>query len=122
MAAAAAPFLGIAQASPPPLEAASINGFWRPPPGGRIEIMPCGERLCGYVRDDGDGEPEIHPGHMLLVEMEYQGNMTWAHGKIHNPRDNRIYDGKLRLLNGNRLKLTGCLWIFCGSQIWTRIE
>ena len=104
------------------LDAASVHGFWRPPDGGRVEIETCGETLCGYVRDDGDGPPEVHPGHLLLRELRYQGALTWTGGTIHNPRDDRTYRAKLRQLARNRLKLTGCAWIFCGSQTWTRIE
>jgi len=112
----------LAPALAAPLDAASVHGFWRPPDGGRIQIQQCGDRLCGYVRDDGEGEPELHPGHVLLRQLEHQGALTWTGGTIHNPRDNRTYRAKLRLVNRNQLKLTGCAWIFCGSQEWTRIE
>jgi len=112
----------LAPALAAPLGAASVHGFWRPPNEGRIEIKDCGDLLCGYVRDDGQGEPEIHPGHVLLKDLRYQGDLTWTEDTIHNPRDNRIYRAKLRLVNRNQLKLTGCAWIFCGSQTWTRIE
>jgi len=113
---------GLAQALAAPLDAASIHGFWRPPDEGRIEIRACGDLLCGYVRDDGQGEPELHPGHVLLINLRYQGALNWTGGTIHNPRDDRTYRAKLRLVNRNQLKLTGCAWIFCGSQTWTRIE
>jgi uncharacterized protein (DUF2147 family) len=113
---------GLAQALATPLDAASVHGFWRPPDEGRIEIQECGDRLCAYVRDDGQGEPEVHPGHVLLKDLRYRGALTWTDGMIHNPRDNRTYQAKLRLLTRNQLKITGCAWIFCGSQMWTRIE
>ena len=105
------------------LHVAAIYGFWRTPDGGRIEIHPCGDMLCGHIRDDGidDGKP-THAGHLLLQALHYQGALTWAGGTVLNPRDNRAYRAKLRLMNGNQLKLTGCAWIFCGSQVWTRIE
>ena len=106
---------GLAQALATPLDAASVHGFWRPPDEGRIEIQECGDRLCAYVRDDGQGEPEVHPGHVLLKDLRYRGALTWTDGMIHNPRDNRTYQAKLRLLTRNQLKLTGCAWIFCGS-------
>jgi len=113
---------GAAQASAP-LRQASVNGFWQPPSGGRIEIAPCGDALCGHIRDDGiDGGQPAHTGHLLLKRLRYEGGLTWADGLIHNPRDRRTYRAKLRLLSGNQLKLTGCAWIFCGSQVWTRIE
>ena len=110
------------QALAEPIDAASVHGFWRPPDEGRIEIRQCGDLLCGYVRDDGQGEQELHPGHVLLKDLRYQGALTWTGGVIHNPRDNRTYRAKLRLVTRNQLKLTGCAWIFCGSQTWTRIE
>jgi uncharacterized protein (DUF2147 family) len=121
-------FLGFAalipadcQAAAPGLE--SVQGFWRPPDGGRIEIHACGDLLCAHVRDDGvdNGKP-TYDGHLLLERLQYQGGLFWAHGLVHDPSDHRTYEAKLRLLNGNRLKLTGCAWIFCGSQVWTRIE
>jgi uncharacterized protein (DUF2147 family) len=105
-------------------EEAAINGYWAPPDGGRIEIAPCGGRLCGHVRDDGDPAPEEPQfiGHLLLHGFVYEGDGTWRDGRIHNPRDRRSYRSKLRLLDENRLKVSGCVWIFCGSQVWTRIE
>lgn len=122
IAAAALLPINLSQAVTEPLDAASVYGFWRPPDEGRIEIQECGDRLCAYVRDDGHGEAEIHPGHVLLKDLRYQGALSWTGGTIHNPRDNRTYRAKLRLVTRNQLKLTGCAWIFCGSQTWTRIE
>ncbi len=100
-----------------------MRGFWQPPEGGRIEIHDCDGHLCGHIREDGadNGKP-TYDGHLLLDHLTYQGALTWTEGLIHDPEDNRTYQAKLQLLNGNKLKLIGCLWIFCGSQVWTRIE
>lgn len=66
------------------------------------------------------GEP-TYDGHLLLEKFRY-GGLSWEDGKIHDPRAGRSDKSKLRLLDENRLKVRGCLWIFCGSQVWTRIE
>lgn len=103
---------------------AAIHGFWSPPEGGRVEIRPCGDALCGHVRDGGTAPPgeSTYDGHLLLEKFRYGGGLSWDDGKIHDPRAGRSYKSKLRLLDENRLKVRGCLWIFCGSQVWTRIE
>ncbi|MEN3951506.1 DUF2147 domain-containing protein [Iodidimonas sp. SYSU 1G8] len=105
-------------------DAGAIHGFWSSPEGGRIEIRPCGEALCGHIRDDGTalpGEP-TYDGHLLLENFRYIGGLSWEDGTIHDPRAGRSYRSKLNLLDEKQLKVRGCVWIFCGSQVWTRIE
>ena len=107
-----------------PQEAAhKIHGFWSPPDGGRVEISNCGDTLCAYIREDeAEKEKDSLEGYLLIENFVYAGELRWHQGKIRNPRNGKIYKSKLRLLSDGRLRVKGCLWVFCGGQTWTRIE
>lgn len=101
-----------------------IQGVWREPDGGRIEISACGDLICGHVLAD-DPQPadgSDYTGYAVLTGFQYEGDGRWAGGTVHDPRDDKAYRSHLTLLDENRLKVSGCLWIFCGSQTWTRVE
>ena len=97
-----------------------IHGYWSPPEGGRVEITSCGDKLCGFIRpNDGD---QTFAGFMLLEDFKYKGDDRWKGGTIHNPEDGNSYSSTLKLISVDELRVRGCLLIFCGSQVWTRIE
>ena len=121
-AAAFAFFVLIAAAPAMAFEETGVHGFWQPPDGGRIEITNCGDKLCGFIRPDKSASDQNHSGFMLLQDFTYKGDQKWRDGNIHNPEDGNSYSSTLRLLSVNELRVKGCLLIFCGSQVWTRID
>lgn len=100
-----------------------IHGFWTPPDGGRIEITTCGGSLCAFIREEeADSGKDSLDGYRLFENFVYAGGGRWREGTIYNPRNNKSYKSKLHLLSNGRLRVKGCLWLFCGGQTWKRIE
>lgn len=110
-------------AAAPSDERQNIQGFWSPPDGGRIEITTCRDGLCAFIREDDPKEDEENlDGYLLFENFVYAGELRWREGTIYNPRNGKSYRSKLRLISNDRLRVKGCLWLFCGGQTWKRIE
>ena len=50
------------------------------------------------------------------------GKKGWTNGRLYNPETGQTFRSSLKLINRNRLRVTGCLGLFCRSQTWTRIK
>ncbi len=111
---------------------------------GAIEIMPCGNRLCGYVYWVKDplsrsGKPVVDAnnpdparrgkpmcGTQILVNLAQQGRaklgFVWGAGSIYNPEEGQSFDAEVKLLSPNELSVLGYLGLkFMGEQFtWTR--
>ncbi|MBX2885936.1 MAG: DUF2147 domain-containing protein [Granulosicoccus sp.] len=118
---------------------ADILGVWRTPPaktgeyaGGYVyvKIQACADSqnsICGVIvkafdEQDREGNPPFI-GKTMLMNLTKQGNNTWTKGKIWAPDVDKTYHSKLRLLDKNTLKVSGCILggLFCRSQVWNRI-
>jgi uncharacterized protein (DUF2147 family) len=108
-----------------PAEAA-IKGSWaNPSKSVVIMIAPCGETLCGTVswasekakKDSEKGTKHLVGSH-LLTHLK-KSHDAW-HGKLFVPDQNMRVSAKLRLVNNNELKVSGCALMICKSQLWTR--
>jgi uncharacterized protein (DUF2147 family) len=128
--------------APAPVQPASAVGDWVTAGGDAMaRIEPCGNRLCGtlvWLKDASDrvtGKPyvdEKNPdralrgrpllGLQILRGFMAAGRNLWAGGRIYSPDSGKTYKSKLRLESDNKLKVEGCLAVFCGGQTWTRVE
>ena len=54
-----------------------------------------------------------------IFTMQPDGPNKWS-GPIYNADDGKTYGGSVELLDGNRLKIQGCLGPFCDHEIWSR--
>jgi len=113
-----------------------IIGRWITHKGGEIEIAPCGNKICGTIaklaRQDHETPPtdtqnpdpalrdRVLLGLTLISNFSYEGDDSWENGRIYNVNNGKTYKSKLRLLSKNRLKLSGCVFIFCRSYTWSR--
>lgn len=120
---------------------APIEGLWLT--GGaqaRIRISPCGAALCGTISalktptDPKTGEPvtDINnpdPGKRrrplvgltILDGVEpVPGTGTWK-GRIYDADDGKTYDVTLSPETRDRLRVEGCLLVFCSGETWQRI-
>ena len=105
--------------------------------GGEIEIAPCTdtpEKLCGFIAslaapdraptDTENPDPTLRDrpllGLPLFFDFVYNGEDKWKEGRIYNVENGKTYDSKLRLLDQDRLKLSGCVLFFCKSYTWHR--
>jgi len=98
---------GIARADP-------IEGNWKTQSGETAAIGACGGEFCITVKT---GE---HAG-KKIGQLAASGGGKYA-GSITKPQNGKTYSGKATL-NGNSLKLSGCVLggLICESQTWSRL-
>ncbi|PWR03339.1 DUF2147 domain-containing protein [Meridianimarinicoccus roseus] len=114
---------GVAQADP-------VEGVWQTQPGddgafGHVRIAPCGGAICGtLVRAyGGDGKPRETEtlGRRIVWDMAAEGGGAYGGGKIWAPDRDKTYASKM-MLDGDRLKVSGCVIGICRTQTWARVE
>jgi len=126
-------------AAPPVLPA--VAGLWLDDSGdGIVEILPCGDRLCGRIvwlkaptdkagrpLTDGynpDARKRGQPicGLQVLGDLKRVGGNTWDAGWIYDPKDGKSYDVEIKPRGPDRLQVTGYLGVkfLSESFIWTR--
>jgi uncharacterized protein (DUF2147 family) len=103
-----------------------------------VRVSNCGNSLCGNVVAlkkplDKHGKPKVDKenpnpalrkrpviGLALLSGMKRKGPDKWV-GSIYNPDDGRTYSA-IVTLSGNRMKVKGCVVVFCKSQNFVRLN
>ncbi|SNS59807.1 DUF2147 domain-containing protein [Sphingopyxis indica] len=122
-----------------PAWAADITGVWATgSEGGRVEIYRCGKALCGKLvdarrlranpdlRDVRNADPKLRQRRLkgLVVLRNFRGGPSeWEGGPVYDPESGDGADsGRLRLLADGKLKVTGCIAIFCRTKTWTRAQ
>lgn len=115
---AAAPAAPVAAPAPAAVQTAtSPIGLWMSEKKeGKVRIEDCNGNLCGYAVDAKTGAN----GEKVLINMKPRGNQ-WA-GRIHDTRKGGTYDSTIALRGSDKLKVQGCMMMFCGGETWTRIE
>ncbi len=127
----AGPMLAVAPA------AANPSGDWMTPEGkSRVRVTPCGQGVCATIvwlkePNGANGAPkrDIHNqdasrrgraivGLALMSGMTPDGPDKWK-GRIYNPEDGKTYRATMEL-SGDRLDVSGCVAVFCKSQVWRR--
>ncbi|WP_043871843.1 DUF2147 domain-containing protein [Celeribacter indicus] len=88
-----------------------------------VRIAPCGDRICGTIAKAFDaGGPIESPnvGKPIVWDMVPQGGGAYRSGKIWQPSTGKVYNSKMQL-NGNSLKVSGCVGPICKGQTWSRL-
>jgi uncharacterized protein (DUF2147 family) len=106
-----------APAPAPKPVATSPIGIWMAEKNeGKVVIEQCGANLCGWgIEKDGSKSKK-----MTLINMKPSGE-KWV-GRVYDPRGGGTYDSNIALRGPDRLRVTGCMMMFCQGQTWTRIE
>jgi uncharacterized protein (DUF2147 family) len=89
-----------------------------------IEIAPCGAEICGVIARTFDANGEIKSaniGKKLVWDMSAAGNGAYKGGKIWQPSKDKVYKSKMAL-NGDTLKVSGCVGPICKKQTWSRVN
>lgn len=113
----------------------------------QIEIFKCGEKYCGKIiwlkepnYPDGSkegipGTPKIDhhnpdPGHrkdpimglQIVRDFDFAGENLWKDGKVYDPKNGKIYKGKMTLVSPAQLDLRGYIGISLigRTTTWTR--
>jgi uncharacterized protein (DUF2147 family) len=103
-----------------------------------VEIAPCGNRLCGTIisaaplpatgappKDSRNPDPALRNRSMIGVKILNgfaRDGRNWTGGTIYNPTNGKTYRSQLMLAPGGQLKVSGCVAIFCQTQIWRRVQ
>ena len=119
--------LGIALAGP--VAAGSPEGMWLTKPDKKgqvahVQSTACGAAFCGKIVKvfDKNGQPVAdapNVGKRVFWDMIGTGNEY--RGRAFVPAHNRDYDARMQV-NGNSMKVSGCLGPVCQSQTWTRVK
>jgi uncharacterized protein (DUF2147 family) len=115
---AAAPAAPAATPAPAaPVQAAnSPVGMWvTEKDKGKVRIEECGDSLCGYSVEKNGAN-----GAKVLISMKARGE-KW-NGRVKDPRSGSVYDGNIALRGTDKLRVTGCMMMFCGGETWTRMQ
>ena len=105
--------------------AAGLDGVWATEGhGAHIAFEACDydrDRLCGRMIWSWD------PALATAVDGYLLGDFTideggWDDGWLANPQDGRTYRGKISLNEDGALRLQGCAFIFCRTQVWRRLD
>ena len=112
-----------------------VEGVWMTEDSGsKVEIRDCGDGTpCGRLmwlddpdaaelRDPKNPDPALRdrPRIGLLMLWGFaREDGVWKNGRVYNPESGKTYRAHLERLEDGRLKLTGCLAFFCGSEKWT---
>ena len=115
---ATAPAAPVAAPAPAAVQTATTPvGVWlSEKKEGKIRIEDCNGNLCGYAVDAKTGAN----GAQVLINMKPHGS-EWT-GKIHDTRSGGTYESKIALRGTDKLKVQGCMMMFCGGETWTRVE
>ncbi|QUS54591.1 DUF2147 domain-containing protein [Pseudovibrio brasiliensis] len=113
--------------------AADATGTWMRANGtAKIKISKCGGNLCGNIvwlkkprKDTENPDPKLRDrsliGTKTILGMKPNGKNSWK-GRVYNAEDGKTYSGKMELVSDNKLKLEGCVLIFCKGDTWTRTK
>lgn len=89
-----------------------------------VKMGPCGEYICGVIsrtfNSNGEYDSETK-GKALVWEMSPAGDGHYKDGKIWQPSTDKVYRSKMDL-NGDTLKVAGCIGPICKKQTWTRVQ
>ena len=117
---------------------ASIAGDWiNQDRSALIRVAPCGSQLCGTVvrvlargrnvpaTDVNNSDPRLRSrplvGLRVLSGFTRSGSgARWTGGRAYDPKSGKSYRSTLDLNPDRTLKVTGCVFFICRSQIWTR--
>jgi len=108
--------------------ARGVAGLWIDHTGqGAVEIVACGERMCGrvvWLKDPAhkSRSGKLICGTQILGDLRPRQNNTWESGWIYNPEDEERFSAEIKLKNENTLLVTGYLGIkFLGeTYTWKR--
>ncbi|MBR9651201.1 DUF2147 domain-containing protein [Thalassovita aquimarina] len=118
--------LGLASAGA--ASADPVEGIWKTQVDdgayAHVTISPCGENICGVISrtfNSGGEYQSENVGKKLVWDMQARGGGSYKKGKIWQPSTGKIYSSKMSL-NGDVLKVSGCIGPICKKQTWSRVK
>ena len=130
---------GLAASLAAPAAAADATGKWMMANGKiTIQLSPCGNSLCGVIvgmkkpldkhgrpkRDKDNPNPALRNrpvlGLTVLSDMRPDGENRWS-GTIYNADDGNTYKSYMSL-DGDRMKVKGCVAFLCKKMNFERVN
>ncbi|WP_299621467.1 DUF2147 domain-containing protein [uncultured Tateyamaria sp.] len=110
---------GLAMADP-------VAGTWKTEAGDtgaflHVDIAPCGAEICGVISKVVGSDDTSSQGKRIIWDMKVKGDGSYSGGRIWAPDVDKTYRSKMSL-NGNALKVSGCVGPICRGQTWTRLN
>lgn len=105
-------------------------GTWKTESSGNgyihVLVEYCENKLCGTIDSafgkEGKSAPGYeHIGKRMIWNMQPKSAASWGSGRIRDPTENKTYKSKMSV-SGDVLTVSGCVFLFCKSQKWTRIR
>ncbi len=89
---------------------------------GRVAQVLQSDRGPNPTCDKCSGERRNQPitGMTILWDLKPDGSGEWAGGTILDPANGKTYRSKAKLLDANRLGVSGCVAFICREQVWQR--
>lgn len=85
-----------------------------------VRIAPCGQALCGTIANV-HGASENLVGRRIISGMSPRSAGSWDGGTIWAPDEDKTYRSRMAL-EGNGLRVKGCIAFICRGQLWTRLQ
>lgn len=117
--------LATAAANAQPRPPADVTGLWIDHTGqGAVEILPCGQSVCGRVVWLKNPQHKSRSGRLIcgtqiLGDLHKRPNNAWESGWIYNPEDEQRFSAEIKLENENTLLVTGYLGIKLLGETFT---
>ncbi|MEM8869907.1 MAG: DUF2147 domain-containing protein [Pseudomonadota bacterium] len=89
-----------------------------------VRVAPCGydtALTCGQIVKAENATRDDLVGRPIITGMAPDGTNRWSGGQIWAPDDDKTYRSNMAL-DGDSLKVEGCVAIFCRGQTWTRVN
>ena len=116
-----------------------VVGRWKTEThNGIVDIQRCGASICGRIltADNMRAQPDLRDTNDKDVALRSRplrnlqilsgftwGDGAWSGGTIYNAEDGRTYSAKITLIDADRIKLRGCVFVpLCKTQVWTRVR
>ena len=100
-----------------------------------VAISRCGERLCGSIErvldprapkydiNNPDPSHRSRPLAGTFILWNYvHSDSGWKNGRAYDPKSGNSYRSTLKLAEGGRLEVKGCVLFICQSRFWTRVD
>lgn len=106
------------------------EGTWQTAPDdngnfGHISVAACGAKVCGTLIRAYDGQGKQvqsdNVGRQIVWDMVPQGGGKYGSGKVYAPDRDKTYNSRMEL-NGEFLKVDGCVLGICRGTTWKRVN
>jgi uncharacterized protein (DUF2147 family) len=89
-----------------------------------VEVLDCMDdrsKLCAVIRKVVNSQHQEIVGRQIFWNLEADNQNKWKNGRIWDVSNDKVYRAKVTL-DGNTMRVEGCVAIFCDGQNWSPPE